>query len=96
MAKEAAKKTKVRRPTPLKRDLQNEKRRLLNKSFKSSVRTAMRQFDETLTKGDASSIQQQLDAVYSMMDKGVKRGIFKMNKASRTKARLAARAAVKA
>ncbi|HEV8052518.1 MAG TPA: 30S ribosomal protein S20 [Parachlamydiaceae bacterium] len=96
MAKEAVKKTKPRRPTPLKRDLQNEKRRLLNKSFKSTVRTSVRAFDEALAKGDAALIKQQLDAVYSMMDKGVKRGVYKLNKASRTKARLAVRAAAKA
>ena len=96
MAKEVAKKTKAKRPTPLKRDLQNEKRRLLNKAFKSSVRTSVRSFDEALAKGDAASIKEQLDNVYSMMDRGVKRGVYKLNKASRTKARLAARAAAKA
>lgn len=96
MAKEAAKKTKERRPTPLKRDLQNEKRRLMNKSFKSSVRTSIRYFEETISKGDEATIKDRLNDVYSMMDKGVKRGIFKLNKASRTKARLAARAVAKA
>ncbi len=95
MAKEEAKKTKEKRPTPLKRDLQNERRRLRNKSFKASVRTAIRQFDETLPKGDEAKIQENLNAVYSLMDKGVKRGVFKLNKASRTKARLAARAVAK-
>lgn len=95
MAKEADKKTKARRPTPLKRDMQSEKRRLMNKSFKSSVRTAIRQFDEALPKGDVASIKENLDAVYSLMDKAVKRGIYKINKASRTKSRLAARAAAK-
>lgn len=96
MAKEAAKKTKERRPTPLKRDEQNEKRRLMNKSFKSSVRTSIRQFEETVAKGDQAAIKERLNDVYSMMDKGVKRGVFKLNKASRTKARLTARAAAKA
>jgi len=96
MAKEPAKKAKVKRPTPLKRDLQNEKRRLLNKAFKSSVRTSVRDFEAAIAKGDAAKIKEQLDDVYSMMDKGVKRGIYKINKASRTKARLAARAAAKA
>lgn len=95
MAKEPAKVVKVKRPTPLKRDMQNEKRRLRNKAFKSSVRTTVRQFEETLSKGDAAAIKQSLDAVYSMMDKGVKRGVFKLNKASRTKARLAARSIAK-
>lgn len=96
MSKAAEKKTKVKRPTPLKRDIQSEKRRLRNKAFKSSVRTAIRQFDETLPKGDVADIKKNLDAIYSIMDKGVKRGVFKLNKASRTKARLAARAVAKA
>jgi small subunit ribosomal protein S20 len=96
MAKEEAKKTKERRPTPLKRDMQNEKRRLRNKSFKSSVRSAIRQFDESVQKGDEAAIKADLNAVYSLMDKGVKRHVYKINKASRTKARLAARAAAKA
>jgi small subunit ribosomal protein S20 len=96
MAKEEAAKAKVKRPTPLKRDIQNEKRRLRNKAFKSSVRTAMRHFDEALPKGDKALVKQHLDAVYSLMDKGVKSGVYKLNKASRTKSRLAARAAVKA
>ncbi len=96
MAKEETKKTtKEKRPTPLKRDLQNERRRLRNKSFKSSVRTAVRHFEESLPKGDQAEIKKHLDEVYSMMDKGVKRGVFKLNKASRTKARLAARAFAK-
>lgn len=96
MAKEAKDAKKVKRPTPLKRDIQNEKRRERNKSFKSSVRTAIRSFEESLPKGDAAAIKENLNNVYSMMDKGVKRGIFKLNKASRTKARLTARAAAKA
>ncbi|MBA3815850.1 MAG: 30S ribosomal protein S20 [Parachlamydiaceae bacterium] len=95
MAKEPVKKAKVKLPTPLKRDLQNEKRRLRNKAFKSTVRTAVRQFEEALPKGEAASIKEHLDNVYSMMDKGVKRGIYKLNKASRTKSRLAARAVAK-
>ena len=95
MAKEPEKKAKARRPTPLKRDMQNEKRRLQNKSFKSSVRTAMRKFDESLPSGDAAAIKENLNAVYSLMDKGVKLHVFKQNKASRTKARLAARSVAK-
>lgn len=95
MAKEPEKKAKARRPTPLKRDMQNEKRRLQNKAFKSSVRTAIRKFDESLPKADEAAIKENLNAVYSLMDKGVKRSVFTLNKASRTKARLAARAASK-
>jgi small subunit ribosomal protein S20 len=92
MAKEAEKKAKAKRPTPQKRDLQSERRRLRNKSFKASVRTAIRSLEEILPQGDEKLIQQRLNEVYSIMDKGVKRGVFKLNKASRTKARVAARA----
>ena len=86
---------KVKRPTPLKRDLQNEKSRLRNKTFRSQVRTAVRHFEETLTKGDAAQVKESLSTVYSLMDKGVKKGTYKPNKASRIKGRLAARAVAK-
>lgn len=88
---DAAKKTK--RPTAIKRDTQNSKRRLQNKSFKSQVKTAMRSFEEALKDGNNSSIQDQLSKVYGFMDKGVKKGVFKLNKASRTKARISAKVA---
>ena len=93
MAKEEAK--KVRRPQAEKRAIQSEKRRLINKDFKSSVRTAVRKFEEGLTKGDAALTKENLNEVYSLMDKAVKRGVYKLNKASRTKARLTAKAAAK-
>lgn len=98
MAKEEAQKKKAdkakeRRPTALKRDIQNEKRRLRNRSFKSSVRTSIRHLDAAIEAGDAEQAKERLNAAYSLMDKGVQRGIFKRNTASRTKSRLAARLA---
>lgn len=92
MAKEE-KETKVKRPTAKKRDIQNEKRRLRNRAFKASVRTAIRKYETSLSSKDKTSIQDALSCVYSHMDKGVKNGVFKLNKANRTKARLAARLA---
>jgi small subunit ribosomal protein S20 len=94
MAKQEAK--KVKRPTALKRDLQSKKRRLNNKIYKSRVRTAIRAFQETLTKGDQADTTTKLNEVYSILDKCAKKGVFKLNKASRTKSRLAARAVAKA
>ncbi len=73
--------------------MQNEKRRLINKSFKSSVRSALRDFDEALASKDKTNVQKAWNDVFSTMDKGTKRGRFKANKANRTKARMAARAA---
>ncbi len=95
MAKEVKEKKdqKVKRPTAQKRAIQSEKRRLNNKAFKSSIRTAIRKFEESLPKGDSKVTKENLNEVYSLMDKGVKRGIYKINKASRTKSRLTAHAA---
>lgn len=95
MAKEKEEKKKERRPKALKRDMQNKRLRQHNRSFRSSVRTAIRQFEELLTKGEEAAIKTSLSAVYSLMDKGVKTKVFKLNTASRTKARLAAKLAAK-
>jgi small subunit ribosomal protein S20 len=94
MAKEKeVEKKKVKRPTALKRDLQSEKRRVRNRLYKSQVRTTVRQLDEILAKKDAELSKASLNEAYSILDKCVKAGVFKLNKASRTKARLAARVA---
>ncbi|HRD55139.1 MAG TPA: 30S ribosomal protein S20 [Parachlamydiaceae bacterium] len=95
MAKEKEEVKKVKRPTALKRDIQNEKRRLRNKAVKSQIRTAIRNFDEALPKGEPELVKEKLNLVYSLMDKGVKKGVVTINKASRTKSRLAARSAAK-
>ena len=96
MAEEKApqkkKETNVRQPSALKRDIQSEKRRLRNRSYRSSVLSAVRSFETSLEKKEApESIKTKLNEVYSLMDKGVKKGVFKANKASRTKSRLTAR-----
>jgi len=92
MAEESKKKQPTRKPSALKRDLQSEKRRLRNRSFRSSVLTAVRGFESALAKKDEpAAIKEKLSTIYSLMDKGVKRGVYKANKASRTKSRLSAR-----
>jgi len=83
---------KVKKPTALKRDEQSIKRNLRNRSFKSKVTTAVRTFEDSLSKKDGAGAKASLSAVYSLMDKGVKKGIYKMNKAGRVKTRLSARA----
>lgn len=89
------KEPKVKRPTAIKREIQNEKRYEINRAFKASVRTAIRQYETALEK-DMAEAKESLQIVYSVMDKGVKRGLFKVNKASRTKSRLTSRLAAKA
>lgn len=86
--KEKEKAAKVKRPTPLKRKLQSEKKRLLNKCLKSKVKTAVKTYETSLTEKNAEKIKESLSAVFSLMDKGVKTGVFKKNKSARTKSRL--------
>ena len=91
MAKVEAKKAKVKRPTALKRDIQNEKKRDINRSFKATVRTAVRKLETDLEAGNADAAKVNLSSVYSLMDKAVSKGVYTKNKVSRSKARLTAR-----
>ena len=92
MADEKKEKGKTRKPSALKRDEQSARRNMRNRSFKSKVTTAVRAFEETISKKDAPALKTKLSDLYSLMDKGVKKGIYKLNKASRVKSRLEARA----
>lgn len=83
---------KVKKPSALKRDLQNQKRRLRNRSYRAEVLTAVRSLNASLTnKEPVEKAKEKLNAIYGLMDKGVKKGVFKANKAARTKSRLASR-----
>ena len=83
---------KQKRPSALKRDLQNEKRCLRNRSYRAKVSTAIRSFEKALTqKEPVDAVKSKLDLIFSLMDKGVKTGVYKLQKASRTKSRLHAR-----
>lgn len=79
-----------RRPSAEKRDIQNLKRNLRNRSFKARVGTAVRAFKDKVSKKDAAATKEDLNIIYSLMDKGVKKGIYKINRADRVKSRLSA------
>ncbi len=90
--KAAEKKEKSKRiSSAQKRDKQSAKRRLDNRGFKATVKTAIRAYEESLAGTDKAAMKAQLNEVYSLMDKGVKTGRFKVNKAARTKSRLSSR-----
>ena len=91
MADDKKKKAKTKVPTAVKRELQNEKRKLSNKAFRSKVSTAVKAL---ATPG--VELAANLSSVYSLMDKGVKKGVFTKNKANRFKSRITKRLAVKA
>jgi|SRR3990172_4609456 len=91
--KEENGKKKIRRPSALKRDLQGAKRNLRNRSFKSKVNTAIYYLNQAISQGEAPAIKTKLNDVFSLMDKGVKTGIIKLNKAARVKSQYQKRAA---
>jgi small subunit ribosomal protein S20 len=90
--KKAEEKKSTRRPSALKRDIQSEKRRVHNKAYRARTLTELRALESALTKKEKPLVQEHLKRLYSLMDKGVKTGIFKQNKANRIKARFSKRA----
>ncbi|MCB1114166.1 MAG: 30S ribosomal protein S20 [Chlamydiia bacterium] len=92
VAEKEAKK-KVKRPTALKRDITSQKKYLQNKAFKSRIRTAVRTYKEALVQENAEVKANALNEVYSLVDKATKKGLYKKNKSSRIKSRLASKLA---
>ena len=74
----------------------NKRNRLRNKYYKTSVRTLIKLFFTNLEIykssqdiEDKKKVQEILNSVYSLMDKGTKKNIFHKNMAARKKAKLA-------
>lgn len=81
-----------------KRILINERNRLQNRFYKSSVRTLIKLFSKQLeiyqdsqNKEDKAKAQKILNSTYSLIDKGCKKNVFHRNRAARKKSQLAAR-----
>lgn len=81
---------KKKLPTAKKREKQNDKKNLQNRSFKAKVRTTLVRLEKSLEQSlPKEEIEKNLTSIYSVMDKGVKKGIFKKNKAARIKSKYA-------
>ncbi len=72
----------------MKRNKQNEKRRLANASFKSSLKTAIKNVELSVTNNEKEQAIEALSLVYKKLDKAVSKGIHHKNYANRQKARL--------
>ena len=75
----------------------NERNRLQNRYYKSSVRTLIKMFFQDLEIYKTSQSQEEKDklkkilsSIYSLIDKGTKKNIFHKNAAARKKSKLAA------
>jgi small subunit ribosomal protein S20 len=75
----------------IKRNRQNEKRRLRNKSVKSSLKTAIRKFNEATVAGDADQATALLRDASRKLDKAVSKGVIHENQAANRKSAIAKR-----
>lgn len=74
----------------LKRIRQNEKRRVRNQSYRSRVKTAVKDYLQAV-QGNEENAKDLLNQASSMIQRGVSKGIFHKNTASRTIGRLSKR-----
>lgn len=91
MAEETQKK-KLKAPTAQKRMIQDEKKYAQNKVFKSRIRTATRKFSDCLKEKNLDGLAKDLGNIYAIVDKAVKKNIYKINKANRVKSKYAKQA----
>jgi small subunit ribosomal protein S20 len=73
-----------------KRILTNERRRLRNKSVKSSLHTAVRGFHGAIQAGDKDKAAELLATTSRKLDKAVSKGVIHKNQAANRKSGLAA------
>lgn len=64
-------------------------RTLQNKSVKSSVRTAIKNFETTLADGNLDKANELFPKLTSTIDKAVSKGVYHRNTANRKKSQLA-------
>ncbi|MCH7789220.1 MAG: 30S ribosomal protein S20 [Acidobacteria bacterium] len=74
----------------IKRNLQNEKRRVRNKGVRSEMRSAANAATTAIEEG-ADDIAAKLDEAYRRIDKAMHKGVIHRNEASRRKSRLKSR-----
>ncbi|MDF2699263.1 MAG: ribosomal protein [Haloplasmataceae bacterium] len=73
----------------IKRVKTNEKRRVQNLSFKSSMRTAIKDVEDAVTNKDLTAANVAFSLASKKLDKAVSKGIEHKNYAARQKSRLA-------
>ena len=86
---EEEKKQKKKLPTAQKRITQDKKKQGVNRILKSRIRTSIRSFDEHLKEKNQESLTKDLNSIYALVDKAVKKNIYKANKAKRIKSHYA-------
>jgi small subunit ribosomal protein S20 len=78
-------------PQSEKRARQNDRRAVVNKVRRSRIRTFLRKVEEAIASGDKEAAQAALKSAQPELMRGVTKGIFHKNTASRKMSRLASR-----
>jgi small subunit ribosomal protein S20 len=75
----------------IKRNRQNEKRRLRNKAVKSSLKTAIRKFHQATAAGDTETATALMRDASRKLDKAVSKGVIHKNQAANRKSAISKR-----
>ena len=75
-----------------KRVRQSEKRRVINRTHRTKVRTYIKKMRAALESGNGEEIQKVLPVAISVIDKSVQKGVMPKNAAARYKSRLTVQA----
>jgi small subunit ribosomal protein S20 len=75
-----------------KRVRQSEKRRAINRTHRTKVRTYIKKLRSALDSGSTQDVQQILPQAISVIDKSVQKGVLHANAAARYKSRLTVKA----
>ena len=78
-------------PQAKKRASQNERRFAVNKARRSRIRTFLRKVEEAIASGDQDAAKAALQAAQPEIMRGVTKGVFHKNTASRKVSRLSSR-----
>lgn len=78
-------------PQAKKRARQNEKRFQINKARRSRIRTHLRAVEEAIASGDKDAAATALKAAQPELMRGVTKGVYHKNTASRKMSRLSSR-----
>ena len=78
-------------PQSKKRARQNDRKLEVNKARRSRIRTFLKKVEEAITSGDKKSATAALKSAQPELMRGVTKGVYKKNTASRKMSRLSAR-----
>jgi small subunit ribosomal protein S20 len=75
----------------IKRNRQNEARRVRNKQVRSGLKTRVKRFEDAVASGDSDAAAAEYRETTQALDKAVSKGVIHKNKAANKKSRLARR-----